>query len=55
VAAVMTPGAFREIFPALSQQAWLGTPASAPGAMPVTSALTSAITGWHEGSLGAAD
>jgi selenocysteine lyase/cysteine desulfurase len=51
----MTPGAFREMFPALTQQAWLDTPASAPGAMPVTSALTSAITSWQEGSLGAAD
>jgi selenocysteine lyase/cysteine desulfurase len=51
----MTPGAFREMFPALTRQAWLDTPASAPGAMPVTSALTSAITGWQEGSLGAAD
>lgn len=51
----MTAGAFREMFPALTRQAWLDTPASAPGAMPVTSALTSAITGWQEGSLGAAD
>jgi len=45
---------FREMFPALTQQAWLDTPASAPGAMPVTAALTSAITGWQEGSLDAA-
>ena len=55
MAAVITPGAFREMFPALSQQAWLDTPASAPGARPVTSALASAITSWQEGSLGAAD
>jgi hypothetical protein len=55
VAAVMTPGVFRELFPALTQQAWLDTPASAPGATPVTSALTSAITSWQDGSLGAAD
>src|SRR5215471_10778248 len=54
-AAAMTSGTFRAMFPALTQQVWLDTPASAPGATPVTSALTSAITGWHEGSLGAAD
>jgi len=51
----MTPGAFRKMFPALTQQAWLDTPASAPGGLPVTSALTSAITSWQQGSLGAAD
>jgi len=54
-AAMMPPGAFREMFPALTRQAWLDTPASAPGAVPVTAALTAAITGWQEGSLGAAD
>ena len=50
----MTPGRFRELFPALTQQAWLDTPASPPGARPVTAALTSAITGWQEGTLDAA-
>ena len=51
----MTPGSFREMFPALARQAWLDTPASAPGAKPVTAALASAIAGWQDGSLGAAD
>jgi selenocysteine lyase/cysteine desulfurase len=51
----VTPDSFREMFPALARQAWLDTPASAPGAMPVTAALASAIAGWQEGSLGAAD
>jgi selenocysteine lyase/cysteine desulfurase len=51
----MTPDLFRRMFPALTQQAWLDTPASAPGAMPVASALAAAITSWQEGSLGAAD
>jgi selenocysteine lyase/cysteine desulfurase len=50
----MTPGVFREMFPALKQQVWLDTPASAPGAVTVTSALISAIEGWREGSLDAA-
>ena len=31
MAAVMTPGLFREMFPALTQQAWLDTPASGQG------------------------
>lgn len=53
--AIVTPDSFREMFPALARQAWLDTPASAPGAMPVTAALASAIVGWQEGSLGAAD
>ena len=53
--ATVTPSSFREMFPALARQVWLDTPASAPGAMPVTAALASAITGWQEGSLGAAD
>jgi hypothetical protein len=43
------------MFPALARQVWLDTAASAPGAMPVTAALASAITGWQEGSLGAAE
>jgi selenocysteine lyase/cysteine desulfurase len=51
---VMTPGRFREMFPALTRQVWLDTPASSPGARPVMSALTSAITGWQEGWLDAA-
>ena len=55
MAAAMTPGVFRKMFPALARQVWLDTPASAPGAMPVTSVLMSAITGWQEGWLGAAD
>jgi selenocysteine lyase/cysteine desulfurase len=54
-AAAVTPSSFREMFPALARQVWLDTPASAPGAMPVTAALASAVAGWHEGSLGAAD
>jgi selenocysteine lyase/cysteine desulfurase len=54
-AATVTPGLFREMFPALAWQVWLDTPASAPGAMPVTAALASAVAGWQEGSLGAAD
>jgi selenocysteine lyase/cysteine desulfurase len=53
--ATVTPSSFREMFPALARQVWLDTPASAPGAIPVTAALASAITGWQEGSLGAAD
>lgn len=55
LAEVMNPGLFREMFPALSRQVWLDTPAGAPGAIPVTSTLASAITGWLEGSVGAAD
>lgn len=51
----MTPSSFREMFPALTRQVWLDTPASAPGATPVTATLASAITSWQEGSLGAAD
>jgi selenocysteine lyase/cysteine desulfurase len=54
-AATVTSGLFREMFPALAWQVWLDTPASAPGAMPVTAALASAVAGWQEGSLGAAD
>jgi selenocysteine lyase/cysteine desulfurase len=54
-AATVTPGLFREMFPALARQVWLDTPASAPGAKPVTAALASAVAGWQEGSLGAAD
>lgn len=54
-AATVTPGLFREMFPALAWQVWLDTPASAPGAMPVTAALVSAVAGWQEGSFGAAD
>jgi selenocysteine lyase/cysteine desulfurase len=50
----MTPGAFRELFPALTRQVWLDTPASAPGAVPVAAALTSAIARWQDGALGAA-
>jgi selenocysteine lyase/cysteine desulfurase len=53
--ATASPSSFRAVFPALARQVWLDTPASAPGAMPVTAALASAITGWQEGSLGAAD
>jgi selenocysteine lyase/cysteine desulfurase len=51
----VNPAAFRAMFPALARQAWLDTPASAPGATPVTSALASAVASWQEGSLGAAD
>jgi len=51
----VTPGAFRELFPALTHMAWVDTPACAPGAIPVAAALTSAITSWREGTLGAAD
>jgi selenocysteine lyase/cysteine desulfurase len=51
----VTPGSFREMFPSLARQVWLDTPASAPGALPVTAALASAITGWQDGSVGAAD
>ncbi|HXL96606.1 MAG TPA: aminotransferase class V-fold PLP-dependent enzyme [Streptosporangiaceae bacterium] len=54
-AATVTPSSFREMFPALARQVWLDTPASAPGAIPVTAALASAVAGWQEGSLGAAD
>ena len=42
----MTPGAFRELFPALTHMAWVDTPACAPGAVPVIAALTSAITSY---------
>ena len=52
---VMGPREFREMFPALKRQTWLDTPASSPGAIPVTSALASAVSGWQEGSIGAAD
>ena len=49
----MTPDLFRGMFPALTRQAWLDTPASAPGAMPVAAALATAITSWQDGSLDA--
>jgi selenocysteine lyase/cysteine desulfurase len=51
----MTPGRFRDLFPVFKSQVWLDTPASAPGATPVTSALRSAVTGWEEGALGSLD
>jgi len=44
-AATVSPELFREMFPALARQVWLDTPASAPGAMPVTAALASAVAG----------
>ena len=54
-AATVPASSFRQVFPALARQVWLDTPSSPPGAAPVTSALASAIAGWQEGSLDAAD
>jgi selenocysteine lyase/cysteine desulfurase len=49
----MTPDRFRALFPALTERVWLDTPASPPGPLPVTSALTAAIIAWQEGRLDA--
>lgn len=40
----MTPEEFRALFPALAGRVWLDTPASPPGPLPVTAALTEAVT-----------
>lgn len=50
----MTPDRFRALFPALASRVWLDTPASPPGPLPVTAALTEAIAAWQDGRLGAA-
>lgn len=50
----MTPGRFRALFPALRDKVWLDTPASPPGPLPVTAALTDAIIAWQDGGLDAA-
>src|SRR5262249_58487366 len=55
LASLLPASSFRQMFPALARQVWLDTPSSPPGAAPVTSALASAIGGWQEGSLDAAD
>lgn len=47
----MTPEAFRALFPALAGRVWLDTPASPPGPLPVTAALTEAVTAWQDGRL----
>jgi selenocysteine lyase/cysteine desulfurase len=47
----MTPEAFRALFPALADRVWLDTPASPPGPLPVTTALTEAVTAWQDGRL----
>lgn len=49
----LDPAGFRALFPALAAQVWLDTPATPPGAIPVTSALTAAISAWQDGTLGA--
>lgn len=49
----LTSAEFRALFPALAGRVWLDTPATPPGAIPVTSALTTAITAWQDGTLGA--
>jgi selenocysteine lyase/cysteine desulfurase len=49
----MTPDRFRALFPALADRVWLDTPASPPGPLPVTAALTGAITAWQDGRLDA--
>ncbi|GAA4994651.1 aminotransferase class V-fold PLP-dependent enzyme [Yinghuangia aomiensis] len=49
----MAPDQFRALFPALSGRVWLDTPASPPGALPVTNALTEAINAWQAGQLDA--
>jgi selenocysteine lyase/cysteine desulfurase len=51
----MTPAKFRALFPLLAQRVWLDTPASPPGAAPVTAALTEAITAWRESPVQAAE
>jgi selenocysteine lyase/cysteine desulfurase len=48
----LDPAGFRALFPALAGQVWLDTPATPPGAIPVTSALTKAISAWQDGTLG---
>jgi selenocysteine lyase/cysteine desulfurase len=49
----LTPHEFRALFPAVARRLWLDTPATPPGAIPVTSALTTAISAWQDGTLGA--
>ena len=43
-APALTAEQFRELFPALGDRAWLDTPASPPGAAPLTDALVAAGT-----------
>ncbi|MBG0566633.1 aminotransferase class V-fold PLP-dependent enzyme [Actinoplanes sp. NEAU-A11] len=51
----MTPVQFRGLFPALADRVWLDTPASPPGAVPVTQALMTALTDWRDGRLDASE
>jgi len=47
----MTPEQFRALFPALRRTAWLDTPGSPPGALPVTEALRGAVEDWSSGEF----
>lgn len=46
-----TSGQFRRLFPALSKQVWLDTPAAPPAAAPVSQALKTAIDQWTSGDF----
>jgi len=47
----LTSGQFRCLFPALSRQVWLDTPAAPPAATPVSQALKTAIGQWTSGDF----
>ena len=47
----LTSGQFRCLFPALSRQVWLDTPAAPPAATPVSQALKTAIDRWTSGDF----
>jgi len=47
----LTSGQFRCLFPALSRQVWLDTPAAPPAATPVSQALKTAIDQWTSGDF----
>ncbi|MFI2561098.1 aminotransferase class V-fold PLP-dependent enzyme [Nocardia farcinica] len=46
----MTPDEFRAHFPALDTWTWLDTPGAPPGAIPVITALSTALDDWSAGS-----
>jgi selenocysteine lyase/cysteine desulfurase len=47
----LTSGQFRSLFPALSKQVWLDTPAAPPAATPVSEALKEAVDEWTSGDF----
>jgi selenocysteine lyase/cysteine desulfurase len=47
----LTSGQFRSLFPALSKQVWLDTPAAPPAATPVSEAVKAAVDEWTSGDF----